>query len=258
MRHALAALVVTALLLAAGACQSSPEETPARARAIVDSAIAAHGGDVLDHAVVTFDFRGVDFRLRQDGGRFRYQRTYADSLDRTVREVLSNDSLYRTVNGARVELTEAERRSVETAVNSVAYFALLPHPLGDPAVQTAYHGRDTIQGTPYHRIRVTFRQEGGGRDWQDHFMYWFHSQTYEMDYLAYAYGPAPDEEQGTRFRDAYNVRRVEGVRFADYYNYTDTSLALDQLQRYPERRAENAVTLVSRVELDSIQVRPLR
>ena len=257
MRSVFAAFVATVLGLAAVACQPASQDAPPQARAIVDSAIAAHGGAVLDHAVVSFDFRGTDFRLRQDGGQFRFQRTYTDSLGRTVREVLSNDSLYRTVNASRVELPQDERRSVETAVNSVAYFALLPHPLSDPAVQPAYEGRDTLQGTPYHRIRVTFQQDGGGRDWQDRFLYWFHPDTYAMDFLAYAYGFGPDEEAGTRFREAYNVRRVQGVRFANYYNYTDTSLALDQLHRYPARWAEEALSLVSRVELDSVRVRPL-
>lgn len=257
MRPVLAALVAFALSLAAVACQPASQDAPPQARAIVDSAIAAHGGAVLDRAVVSFDFRGTDFRLRQDGGAFRFQRTLTDSLGRTVRDVLSNDSLYRTVNGARVDLSEDERRSVETAVNSVAYFALLPHPLSDPAVQATYDGRDTLRGIPYHRIRVTFQQEGGGRDWQDRFLYWFHPDTYAMDFLAYAYGFGPAEEAGTRFREAYNVRRAQGVRFADYYNYTDTSLALGQLQRYPELWAEDDLTLVSRVELDSVRVRPL-
>lgn len=258
LRSAIAAVATAIALLATSACQPAAETGTPSGRAVVDSAIAAHGGAVLDHAVVTFTFRGVDFRLRQDAGRFRYQRTYTDSLDRTVREVLSNDSLSRTVDGSRVTLSDDERGSVETAVNSVAYFALLPHPLGDPAVQTAYRGRDTLDGTTYHRVRVTFEQDGGGRDWQDRFLYWFNTNTYAMDYLAYAYGFAPGEERGTRFREAYNVRRIEGVRVADYANYTDPSLALDALDRYPDRFNDDALTLVSRVELDSVQVRPLR
>jgi hypothetical protein len=259
LRPAIAALATALTLLAVSACQPAAESESPSGRAVVDSAIAAHGGAVLDHAVVTFDFRGDDVRIRQDSGRFRFQRTYTDSLGRTVREVLSNDSLYRTVDGARVTLSADERGSVETAVNSVSYFALLPHPLGDPAVQTTYEGRDTLDGTTYHRVRVTFEQEGGGRDWQDRFLYWFRADdTYAMDYLAYAYGFAPGEESGTRFREAYNVRRIEGVRVADYSNYTDTSLALDELHRYPDRFNQDALSLVSRVELDSVEVQPLR
>lgn len=232
-------------------------DNPSKAESIIDQAIDAHGGDVLDNAVVTLNFRGDRFRIRRDDGRFRYTRTYTDSLDRTVREVLTNDSLYRTVEGERVDLSDAERRSVETDVNSVTYFALLPYFLQAPAVQPEHTGTDTIDGTPYHRIRVTFRRDGGGRDWDDTFMYWFDQNDGSMDYLAYSYGNSPDEEYGTRFREAYNVRRVEGVRFADYMNYTTPGDSLRDLTRYSEFHAQDSLELVSRVELDSVQVQPL-
>lgn len=248
-------LPVAALLLAVGACQ--PPDAPPSATAIVDSAVVAHGGPTLDRAVVTFDFRDDSYRLRQDGGRFHYRRTYTDSLGRAVREGLTNDGLYRSVEGDTIELSTSERDDVRTTVNSVRYFALLPEPLEDQAVQPTYSGRDTIDGIPYHRIQVTFRQEGGGDDWQDVFMYWFRTDTYAMDYLAYAFGLGPDEEDtGTRFREAYNVRRINGVRVADYYNYTVDTLTAEQMAGYPDLWARDAVRLVSRIEIDSVEVRP--
>ena len=248
------ALCATVLLLAGG-CQS-PDPTPSAA-AVIDSARAAQGAPVLDEAVVTFDFRGDDFRVRQDGGPFHYRRSYADSLGRPVTEGLTNDGIYRVVEGDTVSLSSSERDAVETTVNSVTYFALLPEPLGDSAVQPTYSGRDTIDGVPYHRVKGTFRQEGGGRDWEDVFMYWFRTDTYAMDYLAYAFGQGPDEEPGTRLREAYNVRRVNGVRMADYRNYTVDTLSADQMEEYSDLWARDAARLVSRIELDSVQVRPL-
>ena len=250
----LLALCATVLLLAGG-CQS-PEPTPSAA-AVIDSARAAHGAPVLDEAVVTFDFRGDDYRVRQDGGPFHYRRSYADSLGRPVTEGLTNEGIYRVVNGDTVSLSSSERDAVETTVNSVTYFALLPGPLGDSAVQPTYSGRDTIDGVPYHRVKVTFRQEGGGKDWEDVFMYWFRTDTYAMDYLAYAFGQGPDEEPGTRFREAYNVRRANGVRMADYRNYTVDTLSADQMEEYPDLWARDAVRLVSEIKLDSVQVRIL-
>lgn len=237
--------------------ESEPDTAASRADSIVQAAIAQHGGDVLDHAVVRFDFRGIDFRVERDGGQYRYQRTYTDSLDRTVREVLSNDSLYRTVDSERVSLTDDERTGVLEDVNSVPYFALLPYNLQDDAVQPEYSGVDTLDGTPYHRIRVTFQQTGGGQDWQDVFMYWFAQDDLSMDYLAYAYGFGPDEAYGTRFRSAYDVRRVEGVRFADYMNYTTPGDSLRDLTRYPDYLAGDSLELVSRIETDSVRVQPL-
>lgn len=235
---------------------AAPATDTSQARAIVDSAIARHGGAQLEQARVEFDFRDAHFRLVRDNGQFSYVRTYQDSLDRRVREVLTNDSLYRAVDGERVELTPAERGQMRTTVNSVAYFALLPYPLGDPAVQTAYAGLDTIDGVPYHRVGVTFRQEGGGQDYQDIFMYWFRTDDYAMDYLSYAFGLGEGEELGTRFRKAYNIRTVNGVRFADFLNYTHESIPPDRLQQYSDL-AEDSLNLISRVELDSITVRDL-
>lgn len=245
----------TALLLLSCRPSASPP-TPPPAQAVIDSAVATHGGPVLNQAVVRFTFRGDQYRLRHDGGRFHYRRAYTDSLGRRVHDGLTNAGPYRTIAGDTIALSEAEQRSVHTKVNSVAYFTLLPRPLQDPAVQPTYEARDTVQGTVYHRLRVTFRKDGGGQDWDDVFLYWIATDTYEMDYLAYAYGLGSDDtDPGTRFRAAYNVRRINGVRFADYKNYTAPSLPPDQMHRYPALRAQEALTLVSRVALDRVAVR---
>lgn len=242
-------------MLLSGACHS-PESSPSAA-AVIDSARAAHGSSVLKQAVVTFTFRGDTYHLRQDGGQFHYRRAYTDSLGRSVMDGITNDGLYRVVEGDTLSLSPSEREAVETTVNSVAYFTLLPEPLGDSAVQPTYRGRDTIDGVPYHRVQVTFRQEGGGTDWQDVFTYWFHTNTYEMDYFAYAFGQGPNEEPGTRFREAYNVRRRKGVRVADYHNYTADTLTADQMDQYPGLLETDALERVSEIEIDSVRVRPL-
>jgi hypothetical protein len=258
MRLLSAALAAALLLLSA--CQptgDAPSDSPS-AQAVVDSAIAAHGGATLDRAVVTFNFRGDQYRIRQNDGRFHYRRTFTDSLGQTVRDGLTNEGVYRVVDGDTVSLSAEEKGTVRATVNSVSYFALLPHPLADSAVQPQYTGRDTLDGVPYHRIRVTFQQESGGSDWQDVFLYWFRTDTYAMDYLSYAFGLAPtDTDTGTRFREAYNVRRINGVRVADYLNYTSDTLATDRMHLYPDLWAQDALELVSRVEIDSVEVRPL-
>ncbi len=249
------AITMAGILLLAGCGSRSASPS---ADTVVDRAVTAHGSDTLDRATVSFSFRGDRYRLRRNQGRFQYQRRYTDSLNRPVQDGLTNDGPYRIVEGDTVALSETDRTDVRTTVNSVAYFALLPYPLQDSAVQADYDGRDTLSGTPYHRVRITFRKKGGGADWEDVFLYWFRTDTYAMDYLAYAYGLAPnDPDTGTRFRAAYNVRRINGVRFADYRNYTVDTLRPDQLHRYPHLHAKDALTLVSRIELDSIQVRPL-
>jgi len=252
MRLSLLLFLATLLLGPLGCTSGPPSPTGA---AVIDSAQAAHGSSILSQARIQFQFRGDHYTLHHDDGRFRYRRAYVDSLGRAVTEVFASDTTSRVVEGTPVSLSPEEQTDVETTVNSVAYFALLPEPLGDPAVQPSYQGRDTIRGVPYHRVQVTFQQAGGGRDWQDVFLYWFRADTYAMDYLAYAYGLGPDEETGTRFRSAYNVRRVGGVRFADYRNHTDTTLTPEQMDRYPALLEQDALRMVSRIELDSVRVR---
>lgn len=249
--------VVFGLFFFLTGCQPAEEATPS-AQAVVDSAIVAHGGSVLDRAVVSFDFRGDQYRLQHTEEGFHHRRTYTDSTGQTITEGIQNGDVYRVVAGDTVALESDETDAVHTTVNSVSYFALLPYRLGDPAVQTHYDGRDTIEDASYHRIRVTFEEEDGGKDWEDVFMYWFRTDDYAMDYLAYAYGLGPDEDDvGTRFREAYNVRRRNGVRVADYMNYTSDTLGADQLHRYPELWSQDAVNLLSRVEMDSVRVHAL-
>jgi hypothetical protein len=240
------ALLSLTLLVALPACTSSPD-----AEAVIDRAIAAHGGEVLDRAVVEFDFRDAHFVVRRNGGRFRYERQWTDSTGQSVRDVLENDGVRRLRADEPVPLTEDERLQVETAVNSVVYFALLPYFLNDDAVQARYLGPATVNDAPYHEIEVTFRQDGGGRDWEDRFVYWFHRDRATMDYLAYSFHV---NGGGTRFREAYNVRTVGGVRFADYRNYTSDQVgtAIEEYDTWPDD-----LKRVSTVDLDNITVRPL-
>lgn len=265
MRTLTALLLALAVAFFMAACGSNAEspgsaalDSPLTGEAIIDAAVEAHGGPVIDTSIVAFTFRGDRYHLLHDRGRFRYERVATDSAGRRVREVLSNDSLYRSIDGTRVELTDAERASVNTTVNSVSYFALLPHALTDPAVQSRRLGIDTVRGTPYHTVEVTFRQEGGGPDWEDRFVYWFDTDTYAMDFLAYAYGLGDsDDDPGHRFREAYNVRKVRGVRVADYVNYTDSTLTASTLEDYVDHLDASTLEEVSRIELDSVEVRPL-
>ena len=266
MRTLTALLLAAALAFFMAACGSGAESPDSSAasgdsltsEAIIDAAVEAHGGPVIDTSIVAFTFRGDRYQLLHDSGRFRYERMATDSLGRRVREVLSNDSLYRSIDGTRVELTDAERASVNTTVNSVSYFALLPHALTDPAVQSRRLGIDTVRGTPYHTVEVTFRQEGGGPDWEDRFVYWFDMDTYAMDFLAYAYGLGDsDDDPGHRFRETYNVRDIGGVRVADYVNYTDSTLTASTLEDYVDHLDASTLEEVSRIQLDSVEVRPL-
>lgn len=243
--------LLAATLLALGCGPPDPEA--AAGRAFVERARAVHGAAVLDRATVRFTFRGDAFEVVRDGGLFRYTRAFRDTTGALVRDVLDNDGLRRERNGRRVDLDEDAYREAETVLNSVVYFALLPYNLADPAVRPRALGPDTVRGQPYERVEVTFLQEGGGRDWQDRFVYWIHAERGTMDYLAYAFHTG---EGGTRFREAVDVRTVGGVRFADYLNYVADPDTF-RLEAYPRLLEAGRLLLVSEVRLEDVRVEPL-
>ena len=99
-------------------------------------------------------------------------------------------------------------------------------------------------------MEVTFRPEGGGRDYQDRFLYWIHRDRSTVDYLAYSYDV---NDGGIRFREAFNPRTVGGVRFADYRNYAPDSVE-PRLEALAQMFEADSLTLVSEIVLDSVRV----
>ena len=242
-------LLILSLLLSACAKETDPQR-------IVDRAIDAHGGDHLNQVKIEFDFRGRRFTIMLDGGLFQYQREWQDSTGQ-IRDVLNNDGVYREVDGRRIEPTPELRRSIESGVNSVCYFVLLPFRLNDPAVRKHYLGTAVLEGEPYHKVEVSFRKEGGGRDYEDRFVYWFHRERYTMDYLAYGFHV---DDGGTRFRESLSSRVVGGIRFDDYRNYTSPLFPdpTDTIERYDSLFAVGAVEHVSDIILENVRVSELR
>lgn len=237
-------------LLLLAACQSAPS-----ARTVIERAIEEHGGSHLQYARVTFDFRQYSFVVERRQGEYSYQRSYDQDGSRVL-EILSNSGLTRRVDGEAVQLSPEEREDLMTPLNSVPYFALLPFNLQDAAVKAAYLGRSTVRGEPYDKIEVTFRQEGGGQDFEDRYVYWFHRDRHTMDYLAYTFHTG---DGGTRFREAFNVRTIAGVRFADYHNYVSDSLPSPEsaIERYDALFEQGAVRLLSEVLTENVTLTPL-
>lgn len=234
--------------------QESPppaEEDPAQAA--VDRAIEAHGSQVVSGHVIEFDFRGRHYISKRDGGRFQYERIFTDSTGNRYRDVLTNDGLFREINGEQAELSAKDSSAYANSVNSVLYFALLPYYLNDPAVRKQYEGEGEVRGEPYHKIRVTFRREGGGKDYEDQFMYWIHRKDHTIDYLAYNY---QTDGGGARFREAINARMIDGLRFADYINYKPATptMAVETFDRLLE---QDSLVELSRIISEEVSVRPL-
>lgn len=224
-------LLLAFSLLTLAACEatdtSRKKSDDPMAQQVVDRAIEAHGGKAYETAAFEFDFRGRHYSLRRFPDHYIYTRSFSDSTGR-VEDVLRNSSeLIRMINSDTVELTDEWRGKYANSVNSVLYFIQLPYGLNDEAVNKKYLGETSIRGAAYHKIQITFDQQGGGKDYEDVFVYWFNKETGMMDYLAYYYNT---DETGIRFREAYNRRQVGGITFQDYINYEPIDSAITVFQ----------------------------
>lgn len=193
----------------------SCNETGSPAQEIVDKAIEKAGGENFERARIDFQFREMKYSSSREGGLYELTRTFQDSLGE-VKDVLTNDGFQRYRNGKEEKLSDSLETLYSNSVNSVHYFVQLPFGLNDDAVQKELVGETEVEGQPYYEIKVTFKQEGGGTDHEDEYMYWIHQEEYTVDFLAYRFYV---NEGGIRFRRAYNPRYIEGLRFVDYQNY---------------------------------------
>lgn len=254
------------LLLLAGCQESTPpattvaEATPSRPdtqeQRVIDKAIKAHGGSVLDRVVINFDYRDKHFEATRNNGLYEYVRTYTDSTG-AVREVYNNNEAFREENGQRVEITDKKEYSIQEINNSVIYFAFVPYFLNDAAVRKKYLGTATVLEKPYHKVEITFVPENGGPDFEDRFIYWIHQENFTVDFLAYDFHI---NDGGTRFREAYNIRDIAGVRVADYKNYTSDLFPQPgtPIENYDTLLGTEDLKLLSEINLENVTIEPIK
>jgi hypothetical protein len=245
--------LVIALVGTLWSCDSTPANADGLAelsqvQRIVNKAIIFHGGDKLSNAKLAFRFRDWDYTVERSHGRFTYTASHKDSAGVHVR-TLTNEGYAETLDAAVVSLSPKDSTARAGTVNSVVYFTLLPVFLNDPAAYKAYQGIDTVGGKTYHRIEVTFDPDGGGTDHDDVYLYWFDTDSFRMDFLAYSFHV---NGGGTRLRRAVNSRRVNGILFQDYENYRGPSP--DSLAHIAAMYDRGGLDLLSGVALTNLAV----
>jgi len=240
-------LSILVLIITIVSCKQ--KESPLNAQAIVDEAIANSCNGKCDHATIDFTFRDRRYVSKRDGGNYQYERITTDSTGIT-HDILTNSGFQLYRNDTLVKVPDSMATRYSNSINSVHYFAQLPYGLNAPAAQKELVGEAIVKGESYYEVGVKFREEGGGKDFEDEFVFWIHKEDYTVDYLAYSY---TTDEGGIRFREAYNVRVVNGIRFADYNNYKPKSLEI-ALTDLDDLFVQGELKLLSKIETESVGV----
>ncbi len=235
------------LLVLLAAC--TPNKDPQK---IIDKAIAAHGGQLFEGRTVTFDFRNKHYLVQRKPEGYTYIRSFEDDSLGQVKDVLTNSTeLERYVNDTLLDISDEWKFKYANSVNSVLYFFQLPYGLNDAAVIKKYLGQKVINQKLYEKVQVTFKQENGGKDFEDVFVYWINAETNTLDFLGYSY---LTDGGGVRFRQAVNRRTINGMIFQDYINFkpAENNAPVESLD---EAFIEASLIELSQIENENIEVK---
>ena len=199
---------------------------------------------------ITFNFRAYHYEFFRKDYNFTYARTTIKD-DKKIRDELSSTKgLKRFIDSVPESLTDSLAMVYSNSLNSVMYFFQLPKPLLDGAVHSELLDEIKIEGATYWTIKVYFSEEGGGDDYQDEYRYWINQDTYEIDYLAYNY---TTEGGGIRFRKAIKKKRVKGILFQDYQNFSPSN-KFEPLDSLPQIYEDGLLSQISLIENKNIIV----
>lgn len=220
------------------------------AQEIMAQSIKAHGADVAASARLDFIFRGLNYSVDRNGGEFAYERSFPQA-GKQVTDRLDNDGFKRMINDSLVVLKDSMATRYTSSLNSVIYFAQLPYGLDGDAVNLRMIGTDSILDSNYYEIEVTFKENGGGEDHEDVFVYWIDTQDFLIDYLAYSYC---EDDCGFRFRESVNRRTLDGILVQDYNNYKSSKQDPD-LQDLGDAFEAGKLQLLSEIKTEFPQVK---
>ncbi|WP_026449671.1 DUF6503 family protein [Aequorivita capsosiphonis] len=226
------------------------EEKQLTAQEIIDKTIENAGGQKYENAKIKFTFRDTEYSSKRQNGKFELTRSSSDSLG-TKTDMVTNTGFQQLLNENKVDLPDSTASKYANSVNSVHYFVQLPYGLNSAAVIKELVGETTIKEKKYYEIKVTFKQEGGGTDYDDIYMYWINHGDFTVDYFAYKFYTG---KGGIRFREAYNSRTIDGIRFVDYKNYKAEPWRNVDLKTLGDLFTEGKLELLSDIKTEHISV----
>ncbi|MEP7322194.1 MAG: DUF6503 family protein [Saprospiraceae bacterium] len=229
------------------------KESADPAQRIIDKAIKANGSKIFDHSTVEFKFRDRYYKSTRTEGNYRYERFW-DSTGIIIHDELTNAGLIRHVGQIKVILDAKKIDAYTNSVNSVFYFFALPFNLNDPAVIKELLGEVTLLDQRYDKIKITFKQNPSDKMiHEDVYVFWINKSNYYIDYIGYYY--VEPGETGTRFRQAINRRKINGLTVQDYINFKpindSTSIEVPDLD---QAWVNNQLKELSRIINESVKV----
>lgn len=229
-------------------CKQDPHTE--KAQKIIDRSIEVAGGELYKTSNIKFRFREIDYVLEQQNGKRALKRIqYSDSGK--VTDIKRGNAFERFLDEKPLPVSDSMATVYGNSVNSVHYFALLPYGLNDAAVRKELLGETQIKGKLFYKIKVSFDEQGGGNDYEDVYLYWIDKESFTPGYLAYEFHT---NGGGMRFREAYNERYVNGIRFVDYNNYKPKGLT--KVTELDDLFEKGKLELLSKIELENIEVSP--
>jgi hypothetical protein len=169
---------------------------------------------------IAFDFRNRSYSIAKSDQYTFMTRSFTDSTGNIVDSLINHSLFKRYLDDVPVEISNEWSKRYANSINGVLYFFQLPEGLNDEAVMKEFVERNILNGISYNKVKITFKPEGGGDDYEDEFLYWFNTKTNELDFMAYAFTM---DGGGIRFRKAINKRKIDGILFQDYLNYRPSS-----------------------------------
>lgn len=226
------------------------KDTSLTAQQVIDKSMIVSGADKVSNSKIEFDFRDIKYTALREKGNFRLFRSFIDENLGMISDLVSNDGFERVVRGHLYQVPDSMAVKYSNSVNSVHYFSVLPFALNDSAVHKKLLKDVVVKGKSYYKVEILFSEDGGGKDFEDVFIYWLGKEDFKIDYLAYNF---LTDGGGMRFREATNERFVNGIRFVDYNNYKpkNASTKLENLEKAFEN---NGLEKLSEINLENVKV----
>lgn len=216
---------------------------------IIEKTIEVAGGENYKKATISFNFRENTYKSERNGLEFSLEKQSTEGLD-SIRDMVSNSGFQRYVNDSLRIIPDSLLVRLNKEIKTVHYFAHLPYGLDNRGLNKELLEEARIEGEPYYQLKMSFGQRASGVAGHDEFLYWIHKEDFTLDYLAYKF---VEEEEGIRFRAAFNPRVINGIRFVDYRNYTfrNSETGLSELDELYEN---DKLELLSTIETKILEV----